>query len=567
MDMMLEQFKTIFDRPEKVKKLRETILNLAVRGKLVPQDSNDEPASILLERIKKEKERLIKEKRIKKEKPLAEISEDEKPFELPKGWEWARFSEIAYFNIGRTPSRKNSIFWDEEYFNWVSISDMKHNGYIESTKEMISRKAMEECFKGVFSPKGTLIMSFKLTIGKISILNIDAVHNEAIISIFPFEEDMKEYLFKGINGFDLTRGTNDAIMGKTLNSTSLKEIVIGIPPIEEQKRIVEKVDLLMGFCDKLEKSLEKKVHYGELSAKSVFNAVGNVDSIEELEEVLRFILLNFKDLSLGDNAVKELKNCILQLAVQGKLVPQDPNDEPAEILLAKIREEKERLIKEKKIKKEKSFVEISEEEQYFKIPNGWGWVRLGQLFNIVRGSSPRPKGDPRYFTNTKTEYHWVTIKDISNSKVADKVLDTIEYLTYEGSLKSRYVEKDEIIIAVSGSVGKSAIMGVDGYIYDGLAAMKFVVKNIVLRNYIYNYFKGWKEKINDMSEGTSMPNINIDKLNMLVIPLPPLEEQKRIIEKIDSLMKLCDELQKKIEKQGNYSNRLMKSILKSSLPG
>lgn len=563
MDMILEQFKTIFDRPEKIKKLRETILNLAVRGKLVPQDSNDEPASILLDRIKEEKERLIKEKKIKKEKPLAEISEDEKPFELPKGWKWARFSEIAYFNIGKTPSRKNSIFWDEEYFNWVSISDMKHNGYIESTKEMISRKAMEECFKGIFSPKGTLIMSFKLTIGKISILNMDAVHNEAIISIFPFEENMKKYLFKGINGFDLTRGTNDAIMGKTLNSTSLKEIVIGIPPIEEQKRIVEKVDLLMGFCDKLEKALEKKVHYGELSVKSAFNAVGNISSAEELEETLKFILLNFKDLSLGDNAVKELKNCILQLAVQGKLVPQDNNEEPAEVLLKKVREEKERLIKEKKIKKQKNIQCINENEMFFDLPRGWEFCKLGNVVDIVRGASPRPKGSPLYWSNSRTIYHWITIADITKYCRGNFLVDTTEFLTESGSKLSRHVKKGEIIIAVSGStVGKAAITNIEGYIYDGLAAFKYVY-NEILRDYIYMFLMAWRNEINSKSEGSAFPNINTDKLNNLVLPIPPLEEQKRIVEKVDSLMELCDKLEKRIKKQKEYSSRLMEVVIKN----
>lgn len=558
MDMMLEQFKIIFDRPEKVKKLRETILNLAVRGKLVPQDSNDEPASILLERIKKEKERLIKEKRTKKEKPLAEISEDEKPFELPKGWEWARFSEIAYFNIGKTPSRKNSIFWDQEYFNWISISDMKHNGYIESTKEMISRKAMEECFKGVFSPKGTLIMSFKLTIGKISILNIDAVHNEAIISIFPFEEEMKEYLFKGINGFDLTRGTNDAIMGKTLNSTSLKEIVIGIPPIEEQKRIVEKVDLLMGFCDKLEKSLEKKVHYGELSAKSVFNAVGNVSNAEELEETLKFILLNFKDLSLGDNAVKELKNCILQLAIQGKLVPQDPDDEPVEVLLGKIREEKERLIKEKKIKKEKPLAEVSQEEKPFELPRGWKYVRIRELLENIH------YGYTASAVSSDTGVKFVRITDIQNNTVQ---WDNVPFCEIDKKkLESCKLRNNDILIArTGGTIGKSFLVrDVSEIAVFASYLIRMIPLEISNEKYIKLFLETpmyWKQLI-DKSQGTGQPNVNAVSLSELVIPIPPLEEQNRIVEKADCLMLVCDELEKKIEKQKDYSNRLMESIIK-----
>ncbi|MDB1946383.1 restriction endonuclease subunit S [Clostridium tertium] len=564
MNMMLEQFKTIFDRPEKVNNLRKTILDLAVRGKLVSQDPNDEPASVLLERIREEKEKLIKEKNIKKEKSLLEIDDNEKPFELPKGWVWTRLGELGITQTGTTPSTKN-----EEHFNgtvpFIKPADISENG-INYENESLTELGLA---KGRLILKNSVMMvCIGGSIGKNYYTSMDCSCNQQINAITPLaniDSKFVHYLLSNRNFYNKILELSTGSATPIINKSKWEQIIIQLPPLEEQKRIVKKVDSLMFFCDELEKALEKKVHYRELSAKSIFNAVGNVSTFEELEETLRFILLNFKDLSLGDNAVKELKKCILQLAIQGKLVPQDPNDEPVEVLLEKIREEKDRLIKENKIKKEKVLPEISKEEQYFKIPNGWIWIRLGQLFNIVRGSSPRPKGDPKYFTNTKTEYHWVTIKDISNSKVSDRILDTIEYLTYEGSLKSRYVEKDEIIIAVSGSVGKSAIMNVDGYIYDGLAAMKFIGKNIVLRDYIYNYFRGWKEKINNMSEGTSMPNINTDKLNMLVIPLPPLEEQKRINEKVDSLMILCDELENKIEEQRNYSNRLMESILKSSL--
>lgn len=178
--MLLKEFSTIFDRPEKVKKLREYILSLAVRGKLVKQDENDEPASVLLDRIREEKDRVVKEKKIKKEKQLTEISEDEIPYELPKGWEWVRIGDIVSFNIGKTPNRKNSAYWENGIYPWVSISDMEHGKVIFNTKQKVSQIGVDECFKGMLSPKGTLLMSFKLTIGKMSILGMDALHNEAI---------------------------------------------------------------------------------------------------------------------------------------------------------------------------------------------------------------------------------------------------------------------------------------------------------------------------------------------------------------------------------------------------
>lgn len=562
--MLLEEFSTIFDRPEKVKKLREYILSLAVRGKLIEQDENDEPASVLLERIREEKDRLVKEKKIKKEKPLPEINEDEIPYELPKGWEWVRIGEIVSFNIGKTPNRKNSVYWEDGRYPWVSISDMEHGKVIFNTKEKVSKVGLDECFKGILSPKGTLIMSFKLTIGKMSILGMDALHNEAIVSIYPYIDEMKLFLFKLLNGFELTSGTKDAIMGKTLNSQSMKNILIALPPLNEQKRIVEKVDYLMEFCDKLEAQLEKKVKYGSLSAKSVLNGVSNCSFYEELEESLKFTIDNFKDLTLADGAIGELKNAILSLAIKGKLVPQDESDEPASVLVDRIREEKERLVKDKKIKKEKLLPEISEDEIPYEVPKGWEWKKLGELFNISRGSSPRPKGSPLYWSNERTKYHWITISDITKKSKGNILVDTEEFLTEEGSKLSRYAEKGEIIVTISGStVGKSSILGLDGYIYDGLAVIKNINKNEILRDYIFVFLLAWRNKINQQSEGSAFPNINTDKLNKIAIPIPPLNEQKRIVEKVDKLMNICDELELRIEKNKKYSEKLMESILKA----
>lgn len=239
----------------------------------------------------------------------------------------------------------------------------------------------------------------------------------------------------------------------------------------------------------------------------------------------------------------KLKNKILQLAMQGKLVKQNTGDEPINYFLEKVAEKRAELLNEKKIKKTKAPSEIKEEEKYFELPKGWQWVRLGDLFHIVRGSSPRPKGHPKFFTDKKTEYNWVTIKDITQFTKKNILSQTIEYLTYEGSLKSRFMEKGEIIIAVSGSIGKTAIMGIDGYIYDGLAGLKPIIKENILRDYIFLFLSSWKENLNQISEGTSIKNINTDKLNTLVIALPPIEEQKRIVDKVNELFVKVNELE------------------------
>ena len=551
--MLLKEFSTIFDRPEKVKKLREYILSLAVRGKLVKQDENDEPASVLLDRIREEKDRVVKEKKIKKEKQLTEISEDEIPYELPKGWEWVRIGDIVSFNIGKTPNRKNSAYWENGIYPWVSISDMEHG-------KVISQIGVDECFKGMLSPKGTLLMSFKLTIGKMSILGMDALHNEAIVSIYPYIDEMKLFLFKLLNGFELTSGTKDAIMGKTLNSKSMKNILIALPPLNEQKRIVEKLDYLMEFCDKLEEQLEKQVKYGSLSVKSVLNGVSNCSSYEELEEALRFIIENFKDLTLADGAVGELKNAVLSLAVKGKLVPQDESDEPASALLERIREEKDSLVKEKKIKKENPLLEISEDEIPYELPKGWKWIRMRELAqNIHYGYTASAKTD-----NTGVKF--VRITDIQNNMVN---WETVPYCDIDDKkLESCKLENNDILIArTGGTIGKSFI--VENVEYSAVFA-SYLIRVIPLKSINPRYLKlfletplYWRQLISK-SQGTGQPNVNSVSLSELVMPLPSINEQERIIDRVEKLMKVCDELELRIEKSKKYSGKLMESILKNS---
>lgn len=234
-------------------KIKQSILKYAMQGKLVEQNPSDKPASELLKQIKAEKEQLIKDGKIKKEKPLSPIIEDEIPYKLPNGWEWVKFGSIVNYNIGRTPSRKEPTYWRND-IPWVSIADMSDMGYIDTTKEKISKLAFEKCFKSEIIPKNTLIMSFKLTVGKVSILNIDALHNEAIISIFPLQDNgfiIRNYLLYFLPLIAQTGNTKTAIKGNTLNTESINNLLIPFPPLPEQQRIVDKVNRLMKFIETL----------------------------------------------------------------------------------------------------------------------------------------------------------------------------------------------------------------------------------------------------------------------------------------------------------------------------
>lgn len=240
--------------PERIKK---SILQEAIEGRLVPQDPNDEPASVLLAKIRKEKEQLVKAGKLKK-KDLVEIpvEEDETPFSIPNSWKWIRFGDLVSTSTGKTPARGDVRYWGNNDYPWVSISDMKQGETIVNTKEYISAKAASDCFHNEISKCGTLIMSFKLTVGRTSILGVDAYHNEAIISIRPYadtENFTRDYLSYILPVVTTWGDSKDAIKGKTLNAKSIYNLLIPLPPLAEQHRIVEKLEQLLGEIDKLKK--------------------------------------------------------------------------------------------------------------------------------------------------------------------------------------------------------------------------------------------------------------------------------------------------------------------------
>ena len=268
---LVHQYETTFLKQKKLNselndRLKSAILQEAIQGKLVSQIASEDTAQELLEQIKAEKQKLVKEGKLKKSalnetvifrgddnKYYEQIGEncnditDEIPFDLPYNWCWCRFSNIVSMTIGKTPARGEQTYWINGKYNWVSISDMVDGGSISTTKEKVSELAVKEVFSTPISEKGSLLMSFKLSIGKTSILDIDAYHNEAIITIRPVidkESAMRNYLFKVLPLIANLGESKDAIKGKTLNSKSLLNLLIPLPPLQEQQRIIEQMNRL-----------------------------------------------------------------------------------------------------------------------------------------------------------------------------------------------------------------------------------------------------------------------------------------------------------------------------------
>ncbi len=559
--MLLEEFSTIFDRPEKVKKLREYILSLAVRGKLVEQDENDEPASILLEKIREEKDRLVKEKKIKKEKPLPKIGEDEIPYELPKGWKWVRLGQIGDWGAGATPPRGNSEYYNNGNINWLKTGEL-NDGYISSSEEMITELALSKCSLRLNKPGDILIAMYGATIGKLGILNIEATTNQACCGCTPYDGVYNKYLFNLL--LSMRENFKSQGAGGAQPNISRQKIVNTIaplPPLNEQKRIVEKVDYLMEFCDKLEAQLEKKVKYGSLSAKSALNSVSNCSSYEELEKALRFIIKNFKELTLAGGAIDELKNAILSLAVKGKLVPQDEDDEPASMLLERIREEKDRLVKEKKIKKEKPLPEIGDEEVPYDLPKGWEWARLNDICSLITDGT---HSTPKY---TESGVPFLSVKDLSKGFIDFSNTRFISEEEHELLTKRCNPQYGDILLTKVGTTGIAKWIDTDNQfsIFVSVALLKIFneyIDSIFLEKLINSPLV--KKQSQENTQGVGNKNLVLKCIKNFIIPIPPLNEQKRIVKRVDILLQICDELELRIQKNKKYSEKLMESILKDS---
>ena len=521
-----------------IKKLRELILELAVRGKLVPQNPNDEPASELLERIAAEKAQLVKDKKIKKPKALPEISDEEKPFELPESWEWVRFPDTSYYGPGKTPSTKNTDFWAENSSGipWVSIADLNDVGYVSETNKQVTQLAKTDIFKSEPVPKGTLLMSFKLTVGKVSFLEMPAFHNEAIISIFPYSGVSKEYLFRVLPNRANKGNKKNAIMGFTLNSESLSLLVVPIPPEKEQHRIVAKVDELMSLCDALEAQTENSITAHQTLVEVLLEALLKApeqgatpeQTAEHFQQNWQRLSDHFDTLFTTTASIDTLKQTILQLAVMGKLVPQNPNDEPAAKLLERIAAEKAQLIKDKKIKKQKPLPEITDEEKLFNKPESWIFRRFGDVMFNRDGERKPVSADLRKGMQGQYDYYGASgVIDRVNDYLFDKSLLLI------GEDGANLISRSTPIAFLAH--GKYWVNN-HAHVLDGINIdfLKFVALHI---NAI---------SLEDYITGTAQPKMNQAKMNSIVLVIPPEAEQQRIVAKVDELMALCDQLKARL---------------------
>ena len=458
--------------------LKNSILQIAIQGKLVPQRPEEGNAEDLYKQIQAEKQKLIKEGKIKKEKPLPPITDDEKPFEIPKSWKWVRLGEIFQHNTGKALNSSDKVGIKKKY---ITTSNLYWNRFeLENVREMyFSNNEIEKCLV----KKGDLLVCEGGDIGRAAIWNYDYEiclqnHIHRLRSYVKINTKYFYYIFYFYKNTNKIGGKGIAIKG--LSSMALHILFIPLPPLAEQKRIVAKIEEFLPYVERYETAYNK---------------------LQQLNK-------HFPD---------DLQKSVLQLAIQGRLVPQYPEEGNAEDLYKQIHAEKQKLIKEGKIKKEKPLPPITDDEKPFEIPESWKWVRLGEVLSISSGDG-------------------LTLKEMDKTGI---------YPVYGGNGITGYhnsfnINKKTLIIGRVGFYcGSTHITHGKAWITDNAFITTFNENKIEIMwlKFFIDYLNPKKK-----ASSTAQPVISGKLIYPMLMPLPPLAEQKRIVAKIEELLPLCDKL-------------------------
>ena len=482
--------------------LKNSILQLAVQGKLVEQRAEEGTARELLEQIKLEKDQLIKDKKIKKSKPLLEITEDEIPFEIPESWEWVRLGDISSYAQTKKKIRPNDIQNDMWSLDLEDIE--KDTGAILNKVCASERKISGD--KVIFEKGNILYSKLRPYLLKILVAPDDGICTPELVPFDTYGEIYNRYIMWVLKAPHINFAVNAVSYGVKMprvGTETMVNLLVPLPPLEEQHRIVAKIEEILPYIDQYDKA------YTKLEA-------------------------------INKKFPEDMKKSILQMAMQGKLVEQRPEEGTADGLYEQIVAEKAQLIKDGKIKKEKPLPEIAEDEIPFEIPSSWKWVKLNDLCEKI-GSGSTPSGGRNIYKEEGIKF--LRSQNVYNDGIR---YEGIVYISEELNKKGSIVKAKDILLNITGgSIGRCVVVPDDFDIANinqhvmiirGVNLdIRFWIHNIIISPYI-------QSKIMDVQVGVSREGLSAEKLKNFLIPLPPLEEQKRIVAKIEELLPYCDQL-------------------------
>jgi type I restriction enzyme S subunit len=544
-----------------IRKLRELILELAVRGKLVPQDSKDEPASELIKRVLAEKAKLIADGSIRNGQPLSLIAEQEAPFDLPHGWDWVRLGQIGDWGAGATPLRSVSSYYGGET-PWFKSGELTAD-FIDTSEETITDLALKECSLRLNQPGDVLIAMYGATIGKTAILKVPGTTNQAVCACTPYSGIFNRYLLvllKAMKSNFIGQGAGGA--QPNISREKIIATIVAIPPAEEQHRIVAKVDELMALCDQLETQHNNATEAHEKLVSHLLGTLTQSQSAADFSANWQRIAAHFDTLFNTEASIDALKHTLLQLAVMGKLVLQDSNDEPASELLKRIQAEKAKLVAEGKIKKDKPLPPVADDEKQFALPKSWAWVKPEEFsIKITDGEHFRPPTEEQ-------GVYFLSAKDVREDGVnLDDPLFISEGTANKALQRCNPEYGDLLIVSRGATVGRMCKVNIHEKFC--LLGSVILVKptTLVLSDYLSISLKSPSSfnLLINASGSTAQPAIYLKDLKEIPLSLPPIEEQRRIVAKVDELMALCEQLKTRITVANQLQQKLADVLVEQAV--
>lgn len=554
-NLLDQHFDTAFAAPDGIKKLRELILTLAMQGKLVEQDPNDPPACELLKEIEAEKQQLSsfsspRRRGSSKSEPLPPIKQEEVPYELPQEWAWVRIRDICHDWGQKTP---------EARFTYIDVGAIDNKlGTIGPDIQILEGSEAPSRARKVIKP-GTVIYS---TV-RPYLLNIAIIEKEyepepiastAFAILHPFASLSARFIYHYLHSPAFVRYVESAQKGvayPAINDGDFFGGLFPLPPLPEQHRIVARIDQLMARCDKLEKLRTEQEQKRLAVHTAAIRQLLDTRNHDNHSKAWQFLTRHFDNLYTVRANVTELRKAILQLAVMGKLVPQNPIDPPASELLKEIEAEKQRLVKAGKIKKPKPLPPIKPEDLPYELPQGWEWVRFFDP-NTVKSElvSARDFQDENQIAPDSIEKG--TGRLLFHRTVAESGATGPNNRFYEGQILYSKIRPSLNKVVVAPYDG---LCSADMYPIICHTNTQFMLKVILSEPFL--------AQVRLAENRVKMPKLNLESLGQFVVPLPPLPEQYRIVVKIDQLMTLCDTLEQQIDAATGKQSELLSALLQA----
>ncbi|MFM2217632.1 MAG: hypothetical protein RL240_1950 [Planctomycetota bacterium] len=561
-EWFFEKFALIADAPGAVARMRELVLLHAVQARLVPRNPNETPVSKLVEDLLEAKS--VISKGIKNHKTDFAFSKDDAlPFEIPTHWNWVRLCDIGQITGGHTPSKNNAKYWNGDV-QWFTSKDIKSDELFESELK-ITHNAVNSPGIQLYPP-GCLFMVARSGILKrtfpVAINRVPATVNQDLKVLRPFIDGLEQFLqimFRGLTGFIISKLVKTGMTVQSLKYEEFANQFFPVPPLAEQKRIVAKVDELMGMCDELEAQQQERELRKSILVRSSLSRFSESPTMENLG----YLFHNSYDIPPS-----ELRKSILTLAVQGKLVPQDPKDEPAAELIDRLEHERASLATEQGVRLPKKVLPINDDSNPHALPETWRWSRIGQLALVIDyGTSQKANNDTL----------GVPVYRMGNIVGGRLIADGLKYVDPSiDDLPSLFLKTDDILFNRTNSyelVGKAGIFtGPDNVATFASYLIRIRLPSNFLLSSFFNiamnapYFRRTQIEP-EVVQQCGQANFNGTKLASTIVPVPPLAEQHRIVAKVDQLMALVDELERQQAASREKASNLLDAIVHEMTSG